>query len=394
MLNRAQDKVLAKQYLGEKGNLSGMIGMQLLCTAIQGIVVSSILAAPTAFFAYQGFKLVAAVEKALRINSLLPLTFRLIVLFLSLTLFVLLAAAAATPFTAAVARYYLRVKKEGNRPRATTIFEAFDFFVHFALVGIVCAFSIAWLPFAIQIVGLILSVVILAFADSLTGYVVALVLYTLVMIASVVVSVYKRFLLWAYPFVQADRPDKSAREVIDICKDMTKGHIWDLIVFKLSFLGWELLGSITMGLANVLYVTPYYNMTCAIVYEELKGSPIELIDLPLESKVEAPKAAEPKMEGISGMYAGSSFPLTPDKPVILGRDGSAAQIVFSQGAEKISRRHCEVMFDSRLNKYRVTDFSSNGTYVGVNRLPQNTAVTLERGSSISLGNNNNIIRLV
>ena len=43
----------------------------------------------------------------------------------------------------------------------------------------------------------------------------------------------------------------------------------------------------------------------------------------------------PALLGISGMYAGSNFPLTPDQPVILGRDSAAAQIVFSQGAQKI-----------------------------------------------------------
>ena len=56
------------------------------------------------------------------------------------------------------------------------------------------------------------------------------------------------------------------------------------------------------------------------------------------------------------MYAGSSYPLEPNQPVILGRDPAYAKIVFSQGAQKISRRHCEVMFNSQVQKYRVTDF--------------------------------------
>ena len=93
------------------------------------------------------------------------------------------------------------------------------------------------------------------------------------------------------------------------------------------------------------------------------------------------------------MYAGSSYPLAPNQPVILGRDPAYAKIVFSQGAQKISRRHCEVMFNSQVQKYRVTDFSSNGTYVNGSRLPANSPVLLTRGTELALGDNNNIIRL-
>ncbi|MFR6590252.1 MAG: FHA domain-containing protein [Gallintestinimicrobium sp.] len=66
---------------------------------------------------------------------------------------------------------------------------------------------------------------------------------------------------------------------------------------------------------------------------------------------------------------------------------------FSQGAQKISRRHCEVMFNSQVQKYRVTDFSSNCTYVNGSRLPANSPVLLTRGTELALGDNNNIIRL-
>ena len=107
----------------------------------------------------------------------------------------------------------------------------------------------------------------------------------------------------------------------------------------------------------------------------------------------ASRAAGAALEGVAGMYAGSSYPLEPNQPVILGRDPAYAKIVFSQGAQKISRRHCEVMFNSRVQKYRVTDFSSNGTYVNGSRLPANSPVLLTRGTELALGDNNNIIRL-
>jgi predicted component of type VI protein secretion system len=51
------------------------------------------------------------------------------------------------------------------------------------------------------------------------------------------------------------------------------------------------------------------------------------------------------------------------------------------------------MFNSQVQKYRVTDFSSNGTYVNGSRLPANSPVLLTRGTELALGDNNNIIRL-
>lgn len=157
-----------------------------------------------------------------------------------------------------------------------------------------------------------------------------------------------------------------------------------------------------------------------MIYEELKGCPIALDDIKAstdgngmtiaidskklfrvnkneifgrpEKPVSDPIMA-PAILGVSGMYAGSTFPLTPNQPVVLGRDGAVAQIVFSQGAQKISR-HCEVMFNSQTQQYRVTDFSSNGTYVNGKRLPANAPIKLARGTEVSLGDNNNVIKLI
>ena len=196
---------------------------------------------------------------------------------------------------------------------------------------------------------------------------------------------------------------------------MTHGHIWDLIVFDLSYLGWSILNGFTGNLLNLLYVTPYYNTTVSNLYEELKGRGVVLDGI--EGRVDGngmtigvkPKdlvgggikgipgnagPAKPALRGVTGMYAGSEFPLNPNQPVILGRDSTAAQIVFSTGAQKISRRHCEIMFDSKTQQYRVTDFSSNGTYVNGGRMPTNVPQSLPRGTNIALGDNNNIICLV
>lgn len=417
MLNRAQDKALAKQYLAENGNQSGMTGMEILYGVIRNVTLLSLSAVLVATIAYPLFLGMIGGLIHWFFSALMG---AIVGLFLTLVLKMFYA-----PFEEGRCRYYLRTKKDRIRPSALSIFESYDFFVQFAIVAGIKEFTVLWLPTLILAAGVLLFLLLCLSQNPLLITLAGL-LFLFAIIARIIMEYYNRFKYWAVPWIHADHPQMNAKEILELSQQMTHGHIWDLIVFELSFLGWHLLSTITGGLVGLLYSTPYYNLSKAILYEELKGNSITLdgIDtsksargytigitprtifeggkLPTSSSHSvnssniptAPAAAAARLEGVTGMYAGSSFPLTPDKPVILGRDGTVAQIVFSQGAEKISRRHCEVVFDTRLNKYRVTDFSSNGTYVGTNRLPQNSTVVLERGTSISLGNNGNTIRLV
>ncbi|MBE6989811.1 MAG: DUF975 family protein [Ruminococcaceae bacterium] len=55
-------------------------------------------------------------------------------------------------------------------------------------------------------------------------------------------------------------PDLSPLEAIRMSKAQTSGFKLDLFVLDLSFLGWFLLGALTMGLADI-WVGPYYEQT-------------------------------------------------------------------------------------------------------------------------------------
>lgn len=422
MVNRVADKESAKSILKHNGNQAAMIGMEILYTIISTLTVTSMMAAfSAAAVRIYGTTLVSLVVSFIndlsRVSrwgyyspSMIFSPFKFILMAL---IFVLLVAATGivtemlkAPFEVARYRYYLYLRKNGTRTSASSIFESFDFFVQFAIVTGTREIVIQWLPIVIAV-----ATVILTFVFLLSGVIWLAVLILMVgMIAAAVISIYRRLQLWPMAWVQADHPQLSAQQVIARCKEMTAGHIGDLLIFELSYLGWWLLNDITGGIVGLLYVTPYYNMTKALVFEELKGRAIALdgiqssiaegsgltIAIKPEKKQRQSAAQKnvPALLGISGMYAGSNFPLTPDQPVILGRDSAAAQIVFSQGAQKISRRHCEVMFNSQTQQYRVTDFSSNGTYVNGSRLPANAPVKLARGTEISLGDSNNIMKLL
>lgn len=74
------------------------------------------------------------------------------------------------------------------------------------------------------------------------------------------------------PFILAENPDMRRKEVFALSKKMMTGNKWKAFVLDLSFLGWSILGGITLGILNVLFVAPYQNLTKAELYQTLKDA--------------------------------------------------------------------------------------------------------------------------
>ncbi|MDO4743103.1 MAG: DUF975 family protein [bacterium] len=70
-------------------------------------------------------------------------------------------------------------------------------------------------------------------------------------------------------YVLAENKGKPALECIEESKTMTNGHKGELFVLDLSFIGWILLGIITIGIAYI-WVVPYMEATYANAYQSLK----------------------------------------------------------------------------------------------------------------------------
>ena len=70
-------------------------------------------------------------------------------------------------------------------------------------------------------------------------------------------------------YILAENKGKPALECIKESQEMTKGHKMELFVLGLSFFGWILLGSITLGIAYI-WVLPYISTTYANAYNSLK----------------------------------------------------------------------------------------------------------------------------
>ena len=72
------------------------------------------------------------------------------------------------------------------------------------------------------------------------------------------------------PYILAENPDMSREEVFALSKQMMKGNKWDAFVLDLSFIGWMILGALTLNIVNVLYTNPYRYLTSVELYHTLK----------------------------------------------------------------------------------------------------------------------------
>ena len=85
------------------------------------------------------------------------------------------------------------------------------------------------------------------------------------------------------PFILRDHPEMTAREVITESRRLMDGHKWNVFLFDLSYIGWFLLGMITLGLVNVFWTGPYRQNANAAIYLSLiaEEQPIQAEVIPL-----------------------------------------------------------------------------------------------------------------
>jgi len=74
-------------------------------------------------------------------------------------------------------------------------------------------------------------------------------------------------------YILIDNPQLSAFEALTQSKHMMVGFKSELFLLRLSYLGWFLLGALTLGI-GLLWVNPYYETAMANFYQDLKVNSI------------------------------------------------------------------------------------------------------------------------
>ena len=83
-------------------------------------------------------------------------------------------------------------------------------------------------------------------------------------------SIYFQYCYLMVPYILAENPDMKAREALRLSKEMMDGQKWNAFVLGLSFLGWQLLGTLLCGIGT-FFVQPYVDATFAELYAVLRG---------------------------------------------------------------------------------------------------------------------------
>lgn len=99
-------------------------------------------------------------------------------------------------------------------------------------------------------------------------------LWTLLLI---IPGIIKSFSYAMTPFIMADHPELTANQAITRSREIMDGHKWELFVLELTFIGWEFLSILTLGI-GLLWVVPYMSAARAAFYREITRRPKYIVE--------------------------------------------------------------------------------------------------------------------
>lgn len=105
-------------------------------------------------------------------------------------------------------------------------------------------------------------------------YLYKLLFITLWMFCFFIPAIIKAYAYSMMEYLVAEFPSLSIPDAMNISKKITNGSKWDLFIMELSFLGWELLGALSLGIGYI-WIIPYRQMTYVNAYHALLKNALE-----------------------------------------------------------------------------------------------------------------------
>lgn len=93
-------------------------------------------------------------------------------------------------------------------------------------------------------------------------------LWALLLIVPGIIKMYEYYMV---PYILAENPDMEYKAALQMSRDMMDGNKWKTFVLGLSFILWDILGALTLGIVEILYVQPYRSLTFAALYCQLRN---------------------------------------------------------------------------------------------------------------------------
>lgn len=99
--------------------------------------------------------------------------------------------------------------------------------------------------------------------------------------------------------------------------------------------------------------------------------------------------------GLSGQWNGAELCDDAESGYIIGRDPAQCNIVIMGDNDKVSRKHCTIVYDSANDEYVVVDHSSNGTFLdNGTKLDSGVPIALHSGTTLLIGDKSNMFKLL
>lgn len=86
----------------------------------------------------------------------------------------------------------------------------------------------------------------------------------------VVPGIYWTYCYILVPYLLAENPYMSTARAMQLSHEMMRGEKWHTFLLGLSFLGWAILGILTLGI-GMLFLEPYYQATMSELYAALRS---------------------------------------------------------------------------------------------------------------------------
>lgn len=96
---------------------------------------------------------------------------------------------------------------------------------------------------------------------------IAIILWSMLFVIPGLIKAYEYRMI---PYLLAENPNMTWKEAFTESKTMMTGNKWKAFVLDLSFIGWNLLSILTLGILSIFYVNPYRFSTNAALYEAIK----------------------------------------------------------------------------------------------------------------------------
>lgn len=87
---------------------------------------------------------------------------------------------------------------------------------------------------------------------------------------TIIGGIIKRYSYFLVPYIIAENPDIDGKTAIKLSREMMDGHKMECFILELSFIGWRILGIVSLGLSDLFFTEPYEVSVFTEYYTDLR----------------------------------------------------------------------------------------------------------------------------